>query len=132
MRRVHLAFGIVALVAFAFTGRVMRAHIPPLEQLGDNVRLMYRSRHIYLLASAVANVLLGIYFVPGRSAMKRGLQKAGSVMFLAAPVLLCAAFFAEANHGLAGNLWRSHFGLYALFAGTLLHLLSAAASDQWA
>jgi hypothetical protein len=131
MRRVHLVFGIVTLVAFAFTGRLMRVHTPPLRELGDNVRLMYRSRHIYLFTSGMANVLLGIYLVPGQSGMKRRLQNAGSVLFLAAPVLLCAAFFAETKHGLAESTWRSHYGLYALFAGTLLHLLSAAASDQW-
>lgn len=132
MRRVHLVFGIVTLVAFAITGRVMRAHTPPLQELGDNVRLMYRSRHIYLFTSGMANVLLGIYLAPGASAMKWRLQNAGSVLILAAPVFLCAAFFAETKHALTGHMWRSHYGLYALFAGTLLHLLSAVVSDQWA
>jgi hypothetical protein len=131
MRRAHLIVGIVALAAFAFTGRVMRTHIPPLHELGDNVRLMYRSRHIYLLASGIANVLLGIYLLPMRSAMKRRLQHAGSVLLLAAPAFLFAAFFAETRQGLAASTWRSHYGIYALFAGTLLHLLSAAVSDQW-
>jgi hypothetical protein len=132
MRRIHLVFGIVALVAFAFTGRVMRAHIPPLQQLGDNVRLMYRSRHIYLFTSGMANVLLGIYLQPSRSGAGRRLQNAGSILFLAAPVLLFAAFFAETSHGLAGDTWRSHFGLYALYAGTLLHFLSAILPNRWA
>jgi hypothetical protein len=131
MRRIHLIFGIVALAAFAFTGSVMRAHIPPLHELGDDVRLMYRSRHIYLFTSGIANVLLGVYFSPMQSAMKRSLQYAGSLLLLAAPVFLFAAFFAETKHGLAESTWRSHYGIYALFAGTLLHLLSAAASNQW-
>ena len=59
MRRVHLVFGIVTLLAFAATGRVMRTHTPPLRELGDNVRLMYRSRHIYLFTSGMAKQITG-------------------------------------------------------------------------
>ena len=59
MRRIHLAVGILALAAFAASGQVMLRHVPPMHLLGDDVRLMYRSRHIYLLGSGIANVLLG-------------------------------------------------------------------------
>jgi hypothetical protein len=61
MRRIHLAVGILALAAFAASGQVMLRHVPPMHLLGDDVRLMYRSRHIYLLGSGIANVLLGLY-----------------------------------------------------------------------
>src|SRR5579863_7230229 len=101
MRRAHLVVGLVALAAFAATGMVMRTHTPPLRLLGDDVRLMYRSRHIYLVGSGIANVLLGIYLVPRRSGWRRGLQQSGSVLLLAAPLLLFLAFFAETGHGLA-------------------------------
>lgn len=125
MRRVHLVFGIIALLAFAATGMVMRTHRPRLGGLDDGVRLMYRSRHIYLMAGGMANVLLGAYLVPSHVAWGRGLQRAGSILFLAAPVLLLSAFFAETGHGLAGGLWRSTWGLFALLAGTILHLIGA-------
>jgi hypothetical protein len=123
MRRVHLVFGIIALIAFAATGMVMRTHSPRLRGLDDGVRLMYRSRHIYLMASGMANVLLGVYLVPSRVAWRRGLQRAGSILFLTAPILLLAAFFAETGYGLAGGLWRSMSGLFALLAGTILHFV---------
>jgi hypothetical protein len=125
MRRIHLVFGLVALVAFAATGMVMRTHTPRLRVLGDDVRLMYRSRHIYLMASGMANVLLGAYLVPSRSAWRRGLQRAGSILFLGAPLLLLAAFFGETERGLQGSLWRSSFGLFALLGGTVLHFFGA-------
>jgi hypothetical protein len=125
MRRIHLIFGLVALVAFAATGMVMRTHAPRLRVLGDDVRLIYRSRHIYLMASGMANVLLGVYLVPSQSAWRRGLQRAGSILFLAAPLLLLAAFFAETGHGLQGPLWRSTLGLFALLGGTLLHFFGS-------
>jgi hypothetical protein len=62
---------LVALVAFAATGMVMRTHAPRLRVLGDDVRLIYRSRHIYLMASGMANVLLGVYLVPSQSGFSR-------------------------------------------------------------
>lgn len=125
MRRVHLIFGIVALVAFAATGMVMRVHHPPLRTLGEDVRLMYRSRHIYLLGAGVANLLLGLYLVPSRSAWRWGFQTAGSILFLASPILLGLAFFAEPGNRLTSELWRSHLGLFALLGGTILHFLFA-------
>jgi hypothetical protein len=124
MRRVHLVFGISALLAFAATGMVMRTHSPRLGGLDDGVRLMYRSRHIYLMASGMANVLLGVYLAPSRVAWRSGLQRAGSILFLAAPVLLLSAFFAETGHGLAGGVWRSTSGLFALLSGTILHFVA--------
>ena len=130
MRRIHLALGMVALLAFAATGMVMRTHTPRLRTLGDDVRLMYRSRHIYFFASGMANVLLGVYLVPSRAAWRRGFQRAGSILFLGAPVLLCAAFFSETGHGLAGSLWQSTLGLFALFGGTILHFLGADSSKS--
>jgi hypothetical protein len=132
MRRLHLVFGLIALVTFAATGRVMRTHTPPLHDLGDNVRLIYRSRHIYLLAGGVVNVLLGIYLAPARTVRGRIAQNVGSLLFLAAPVLLGAAFFVETSwvetgHGLSSHLWLSKIGLDSLLAGTTLHFLA-----QWA
>lgn len=124
MRRIHLVWGILALMAFAVSGQVMLRHAPPMSLLGDDVRLMYRSRHIYLLGSGIANVLLGLYVVPLRNLWRRGIQFAGSLLLLAAPVLLGVAFVAETGHGL-DRTWRSGLGLQAMVAGTLLHFLAA-------
>jgi hypothetical protein len=124
MRRIHLVWGILALVAFAASGQVMLHHVPPMRLLGDDVRLMYRSRHIYLLGSGIANVLLGLYVAPRRSLWERGLQYAGSLLLLAAPVLLGLAFLAETGHGL-NRTWRSSRGLQAMLGGTVLHFIAA-------
>ncbi len=129
MRRIHLVMGIVALAAFAASGQVMLRHVPPIRLQGDDVRLMYRSRHIYLLGSGLANVLLGLYLVPCRAAWRRGIQFAGSLLLLAAPVLLGMAFVMEPGHGL-GRTWRSHFGLYAMVGGTILHFIAAARREK--
>jgi predicted lysophospholipase L1 biosynthesis ABC-type transport system permease subunit len=124
MRRIHLAWGILALVAFAVSGQVMLRHVPPMRLLSDDVRLMYRSRHIYLLGSGIANVLLGLYVVPRRNLWQRGMQFAGSLLLLAAPVLLGLAFLAETGHGV-DRTWRSTCGLQAMVGGTALHFMAA-------
>ena len=123
MRRIHLALGSLALVAFAVSGQVMLRHRPPMDLLSDDVRLMYRSRHIYLLGSAIANVLLGLYLVPCRAAWRQSIQFAGSLLLLAAPVLLGMAFVTETGHGMDPT-WRSAYGLYAMVGGTLLHFIA--------
>ena len=85
MRRIHIAWGLLALAAFAVSGQVMLHHIPAMRLLSDDVRLMYRSRHIYLLGAGIANVLLGLYVTPCRENWRRWLQYAGSLMLLLSP-----------------------------------------------
>jgi hypothetical protein len=124
MRRVHLVWGILVLLAFAASGQVMLRHVPPMRLLGDDVRLMYRSRHIYLLGSGIANVLLGLYVAPRKRRWERAFQYVGSFLLLAAPVFLGLAFLAETGHGL-DRTWRSTQGLKMMLAGTILHFVAA-------
>src|SRR5438067_1680404 len=49
MRKLHLTIGVLTLIAFVITGQIIRHHTPPMRTLSDGVRLMYRSRHIYIL-----------------------------------------------------------------------------------
>jgi hypothetical protein len=129
MRRIHLVWGILALVAFAVSGQAMLRHVPAMDLLNDDVRLMYRSRHIYVLGSGIANVLLGLYLVACRALWRRRVQFAGSLLLLAAPVLLGMAFLAETGHGL-DRTWRSAYGLYAMVGGTLLHFIAAVGREN--
>ena len=85
---------------------------------------MYVSRHIYLLGGALVNLALGLYVSPMTLPRTRTAQQIGSVLLMISPILLTMAFFQEPTQGLAGRSWRSHYALYALFAGSLLHVLS--------
>ena len=64
MRKLHFILGWLTVIAFLITGQVMRHHAPPLVTMSDTVRLMYRSRHIYVLAAGLLHLMLGIYWRP--------------------------------------------------------------------
>jgi hypothetical protein len=88
-------------------------------------RLMYRSRHIYILAAGLLNLMLGVYFQPRAKGRRRGAQIAGSALLIAAPAFLMLAFVIEPGQGFYEAGWWSHAGLYALFGGSMLHLIGA-------
>lgn len=112
------------MVIFVLTGQIMARHTPPVRAMEPELRLMYISRHIYLLGAALVNLVTGLYLQAARGGWQRAVQFGGSVLLLVSPALLTLAFLVESPLGLAGRSWRGGGGIYALFAGTLLHALS--------
>lgn len=118
----HLVVGALAVGAFLVTGMIMHGHQPPLAAMDWDDRLLFRSRHIYLLGAALVNVALGIRYALPRGVLRQAAAVAGSLLALASAIMLFFAFFAEAMAGRPpGHL--SAFGLYALFGGVALHAL---------
>src|ERR1700722_8560881 len=99
MRRLHLVAGVGAVVVFLITGQLMLHHTPPLATLGDSARLMFRSRHLYILSAALVNLMLGLYLERHGWGWRRVVQTAGSAALLASPVLLVVAFAVEPGRG---------------------------------
>ena len=124
MRRLHLAVGILAVIAFLATGQFMRRHAPPMAALEDGLRMMYRSRHIYLLGSGLVNLMLGLYLHARVAGWRKITQAAGSILLLASPILLLMAFINEPGLGVRADLWQGSFGLFALFGGSMLHSIA--------
>jgi peptidoglycan/LPS O-acetylase OafA/YrhL len=114
--------GVAAVAAFLITGQLMRHHTPPMSTLTDSVRLIYRSRHIYILAGGLVNLMLGLYWRRQSRGWRRPVQTAGSALLLLAPALLVVAFAVEPAGGFHEETPWSHAGLYALFAGSMAHL----------
>jgi hypothetical protein len=109
--RLHVAIGVSAVVLFLATGIYMRTHQTFL--LPDGVRLLYRSRHIYLLLSALLNLLVGVHYRSGASG--KVVRAIGSILVLIAPPLLFAAFFADTPRALL-----THLGIISIAAGSVL------------
>jgi hypothetical protein len=124
MKLAHLVVGALVLVAFLLTGQYMDYLDVRSGRLGDAARMMYRSRHIYILLAGLVNLGVGAYFVRRAGGWRKTLQTAGSILILLAPALMLAAFFAES--GVPGL--HRHFTLPAIIilsVGTLCHAFSA-------
>lgn len=125
MRRLHLIFGLLVVLVFLLTGQYMDRYHQHLHGVPDGVRMLYRSRHIYILLAGLLNLGIGAYFAYRQQRWRKRLQTVGSVLLLLASLLFIAAFFYEPTwKDLDASLTR--FGVYAIVAGTLLHLLSGA------
>jgi uncharacterized protein YjeT (DUF2065 family) len=129
MRRGHLIIGLFGVIAFLITGQIMKHHSPTMHLLTPEVRMMYVSRHIYLLGAALVNLVLGLYLKLHPPGWRRALQQMGSVIISLSAGSLLMAFLAEPALGLAGRSWRSYFGLIALFAGVMFHLVASLGSE---
>src|SRR6186997_2050513 len=122
MKNTHLIFGLLLVFVFLLTGQYMEyVHN---RTLTDGVRVLYRSRHIYLLLNALINITLGLYVQYAPSGWRRSLQIIGSVLIIIAPGFLLAGFFYEPPRG-ANHTLIAPYGIFATAIGILLHLVSA-------
>jgi hypothetical protein len=122
LRMAHLVVGGIAVVAFLITGQIMGRHEPPVAAMEWAERLLFRSRHIYLLSAGLVNLAMGVHFVLPERALRRGAATAGSLLVLASALLTFFAFFAEPMAGRPPGM-ISNLGLFALFGGVLLYAL---------
>ena len=123
MSYAHLIFGIILFVVFLITGRFMRMDFPDKDIIPQELRLLMRSRHIYILFSSLIHILLGLYLQMHENVWRKYLQIFGSALLFSASALLVWAFVFEtytAKH--FSDI--SRYGLYASLAGTIFHLLS--------
>ena len=122
MKRINFVFGLVLVLVFLLTGQYMEyVHN---RTLPDGVRVLYRSRHIYLLLNALINIALGLYVQYAPSGWRRSLEIIGSVLIIVAPAFLLAGFFYEPSRG-ANQTIIAPYGIFATAIGILLHLVSA-------
>ncbi|PYS73641.1 MAG: hypothetical protein DMF69_04235 [Acidobacteria bacterium] len=63
MKRFHLIFGLLLVIAFLLTGQYMDRFLQHLQSMPDGPRMLYRSRHIYILLSGLINLGIGAYFI---------------------------------------------------------------------
>jgi hypothetical protein len=130
MRRLHFSVGLAAVAVFLITGQFIRHHTPPMSELGAAARLLYRSRHIYILAGGLVNLMLGLYMQPQSAGWRERVQRISSGLVLLSPAILTAAFTLEPARGFHSEMLWSSAGLYALFGGCMGHWVSASALER--
>ena len=122
MSYAHLIFGIILFVIFLITGKFMRVDFPDKEIIPQDLRLLMRSRHIYILLSSLIHVVLGIYLQIHAQIWRKFVQILGSVLLISGSVLFVWAFVHE-------TYTTQHFSdisrnaLYTTLAGIVLHLI---------
>ena len=123
MKKIHLVFGACVVVAFLLTGQYMDKFYNHLHGMPDAPRLLYRTRHIFILLAGLLNLAIGAYFTYRAEAWQRIIQLLGSLLIFTASVLFMIAFFYEP--GLL-NLRTpfSHWGTYTIATGAILHVVS--------
>ncbi len=117
--RLNRWLGLAAVVVFLATGQYMIRHRPPVDEMEQGLRLLYRSRHVYILFGGLLNLLLGLVPPVTAGGWRRAAAAAGALLVAAAPVLLVAAFYVDT--GVIGQ--PSPLGLLgveAAFGGCLL------------
>ena len=125
MKKTHLIIGGFIVLAFLLTGQYMDKYLNHLEGMPDGPRLLYRTRHIFILFAGLLNLGIGAYFTNRIETWRRILQLIGSLFIIVASCLFLIAFFYEPNlTDLHTPL--SHWGTYIIAAGVLLHVISSA------
>lgn len=122
MRRLHLIFGILLFVAFLVTGQFMRADFPDKEIISQELRLLMRSRHIYILFSSLIHLALGSYLSIRAANAVRVVQYLGSSLLFVSSGLLIWAFVSE-TYTLQHYSDLSRYGIYTSLGGVILHLV---------
>jgi len=126
MKWVHLGFGVILFFVFTTTGSYMRADFPDKEAIPQELRLLMRSRHIYILFSALIHLVLGVYLRMSADTRIRLLQYSGSSILTISSVFLVWAFITE-TYSLQHFSDLSRNGIYTALAGVGLHLLGGIA-----
>ena len=123
MTRFHLIFGLVLLAVFLLTGQYMDRFHEHLRFTPDGPRMLYRTRHIFILLSGLLHLGIGTYFSYRSQTWRRVAQYIGSALITIAPVLFTIGFFYEPHlQGLYAPLSKK--GVIMIAVGALLHVVS--------
>ncbi len=98
----------------------MRVDFPDKELIPQDLRLLMRSRHIYILLSSLIHICLGVY-LQMRPNWRKFVQIFGSVLLFAGSILFVWAFVYE-TYTTKMFSEVSRYALYATLGGTVFHL----------
>ena len=107
----------------------MRADFPDKDAISQELRLLMRSRHIYILFSALIHLSLAAYLQVRPNRWRQIVQYAGSIVLIASSGLLLWAFITE-TYGLQHFSDISRYGIYTSLAGVFLHLIGGSSRNR--
>jgi hypothetical protein len=123
MKRFHLVFGVLMFIVFLLSGQYMDKIHNHLEGMEDGIRLLYRTRHIFILMASLIHIGLGLYYETRMSQWQRRIQTLGSSLLAVGTLLLVIAFMNEPRSRDLATPY-THWGMYAIVLGIASHWLS--------
>lgn len=129
MRTAHRLIGFLFVAVFLGTGVYMRVWFPEAYENDPGMRMMFRSAHVYILLSALLNLLVGAHLQQCVIRRRRILQNLGSCFLFAVPALFTAAFFLEPAPKKLGRPIVL-CGLVLAVTGSVLHTLVSYESER--
>ena len=118
----HLVFGFLMFIVFATTGKYMRVDFPDKDMIPQDLRLLMRSRHIYILFNSLIHLALGVYIVLRPRLLQKLIQIGGSVTLAVSSIVLVWAWYVE-TYQLTHFSDISRWGIYTSLAGVGFHLM---------
>jgi hypothetical protein len=112
------------VLVFLLTGQYMHVYMHHMVGVPDAPRLLYRTRHIFILLAGLLNLGLGAYLIYRPAGLQRWLQWLGSGLIVTASVLFVIAFFYDSTRADLKTPW-THRAVNAIAIGTLIHLMSS-------
>lgn len=122
MSYLHLIIGTIGFIIFVTTGRFMRWDFPDKEIIPPELRILMRSRHIYILFSALLHLLVGVYLQISSQIWRKILQLFGSTLLILASGFLLWGFIHETYYAKTFSD-LSRWGIYLSLAGVGFHLI---------
>ena len=122
MKWFHLIFGIVMFIVFVTTGKFMRIDFPDKDMIPQDLRILMRSRHIYILFNGLIHLALGVYLQIRPHTLQRVFQYLGSFLLVLSSALLLWGFIVE-TYQLQHFSDISRYGIYTSLAGIVSHLI---------
>jgi hypothetical protein len=125
LKKIHLITGYVFFGLFLGTGAYMLFNFPDLYKGQEEVRMMYRSTHIYLLLAALLNIQAAGSLPPVNRTVPKLAFSVASILLIISPIILFLAFIYEPPSYLIDRPF-SFFGILFLVVSVILGNLSRA------
>ena len=123
MKWFQLAVGSLLFILFCVSGRMMRTDFPDKDLISPELRILMRSRHIYILFNSLIWLVLGTYYTPdGRRPLNFALQRAGTLLLLISSGCLLYGWYAE-SYEFGHYTDISRWGIYLSLGGVGFHLV---------
>ena len=100
----------------------MRMDFPDKEIISPEFRLLLRSRHIYILFSALLHLLLGFYLQIHQPKWRKFFQLSGSAILIISSIFLIYGFVYE-TYVVRNFSEISRWGIYLSLGGIISHLI---------